>query len=121
MKPNLLLSDPAGNSESLVDNVYDTIKGAILRNELTPGTALSEATLAEQLGTSRTPIRDEPGVIAARQCGLEGETLPGAYSPLDLLKHQATRPQRSSIGIERRQSRRDQVHVDEIRTPCLAR
>jgi len=58
MKPNLLLSDPAGNSESLVDNVYDTIKGAILRNELTPGTALSEATLAEQLGTSRTPIRE---------------------------------------------------------------
>jgi DNA-binding GntR family transcriptional regulator len=58
MRSNTLLSDPAGNVEFLVDNVYDTIKSAILRNELKPGTALSESTLAEQLGTSRTPIRE---------------------------------------------------------------
>lgn len=58
MKANILLSDPADNSEFLVDNVYDAIRGAILRNDLKPGTALSETTLAEQLGTSRTPIRE---------------------------------------------------------------
>ena len=46
------------NQECLVDVAYDTIHRAIICNELKPGTALSEGALSEQLGISRTPIRE---------------------------------------------------------------
>jgi GntR family transcriptional regulator, rspAB operon transcriptional repressor len=48
------MADP----EFLVDVAYDAIHAAIVRNELKPGTALSEGALSEQLGISRTPIRE---------------------------------------------------------------
>ena len=46
------------NQECLVDVAYDTLHRAIVCNELKPGTALSEGALSEQLGISRTPIRE---------------------------------------------------------------
>jgi DNA-binding GntR family transcriptional regulator len=41
----------------LGDEVYETVKSAILKGELPPGHRLVEEQLAEQLGASRTPIR----------------------------------------------------------------
>jgi DNA-binding GntR family transcriptional regulator len=38
--------------------VYETLKHRIVRWELQPGTRLVEAELAEQLGVSRTPVRE---------------------------------------------------------------
>jgi DNA-binding GntR family transcriptional regulator len=38
--------------------VYAAIRGAIVRAELAPGSQLSENELAEQLGVSRTPVRE---------------------------------------------------------------
>lgn len=43
--------------EFLVDTAYSAIRQAIVRNELKPGSSLSEGSLSEQLGISRTPIR----------------------------------------------------------------
>jgi DNA-binding GntR family transcriptional regulator len=48
----------AEKAENLKDRACITIREAILSHELTPGTQLSEASLAEQLGMSRTPIRE---------------------------------------------------------------
>jgi len=41
--------------------VYATLRDAIVRAELPPGTQLSENELAERLGVSRTPIREALG------------------------------------------------------------
>lgn len=40
------------------DAVYETLKDAIMRGELTPGTKLSEPALAEQMNVSRAPVRE---------------------------------------------------------------
>lgn len=42
---------------SLADKAYHEIKAAIIANNLKPDETLTEETLAEQLGISRTPIR----------------------------------------------------------------
>lgn len=41
----------------LGDEVYETLKAAILNNELEPGMRLIEEQLADNIGASRTPIR----------------------------------------------------------------
>ncbi len=54
----------------LRDVVFNTLRDAILRGELVPGERLMEIQLAEQLGVSRTPIRE-----AIRKLELEGLVL----------------------------------------------
>ncbi len=51
----------------LRDIVFQTLRKAILRGELEPGTRLMETQLGEKLGVSRTPIRE-----AIRKLELEG-------------------------------------------------
>ena len=51
----------------LRDVVFNTLRQAILRGELKPGERLMELHLADQLGVSRTPIRE-----AIRKLELEG-------------------------------------------------
>ncbi|MHB1834887.1 MAG: GntR family transcriptional regulator, partial [Solirubrobacteraceae bacterium] len=43
---------------SVASLVYEQIRGLILGDELPPGSRLSQADLAEQLGVSRTPVRE---------------------------------------------------------------
>ncbi len=43
---------------SLRDRVYDHLRTAIINGRLAPGTTLLQEQLAEQMGVSRTPIRD---------------------------------------------------------------
>ena len=52
---------------SLRDVVFRTLRQAILRGELKPGERLMEIRLANQLGVSRTPIRE-----AIRMLELDG-------------------------------------------------
>ena len=54
----------------LRDVVFNTLRQAILRGELKPGERLMEIQLANQLGVSRTPIRE-----AIRKLELEGLVL----------------------------------------------
>ena len=54
----------------LRDVVFKTLRGAILRGELKPGERLMEIRLANELGVSRTPIRE-----AIRMLELEGLVL----------------------------------------------
>ena len=48
------MSERAQNTE----DVYDRVRGAILDGELAPGAVMSQVVLAEQLGISRTPLRE---------------------------------------------------------------
>lgn len=73
----------------VTDWVYEEIKGAIVELRLPPGQALREAMLAEQLGVSKTPIRE--AVTRLEQEGLvETTSFKGAvvteYSRQDLIE-----------------------------------
>ena len=48
----------AGENRSLREAVYQTLRRAILTNELKPGERLMEMRLASELGVSRTPVRE---------------------------------------------------------------
>jgi DNA-binding GntR family transcriptional regulator len=65
--PKPALAGPL-TSHSLVDQLVERLEAAIMNGELPPGHRLSEQTLAESLGVSRSPLRE-----AIRQ--LEGRRL----------------------------------------------
>jgi DNA-binding GntR family transcriptional regulator len=64
---NLALSH-VGATTSRADLVAESIRGAILDRTLKPGDVLVERQLAEQLGVSKTPVRE--GLIALARTGL---------------------------------------------------
>jgi DNA-binding GntR family transcriptional regulator len=51
--------------ESLADRVYARIRAHILSGELAPGEQLRQEALAEELGTSRTPLREALNRLAS--------------------------------------------------------
>ena len=65
----------------LRDVVFYTLRQAILKGELEPGERLMEMQLAEQLGVSRTPIRE-----AIRKLELEVESEKNSYRIKEWLK-----------------------------------
>ena len=46
-----------GRRRSLTDQAYDHVRASILQGELPVGAVLAEATIAEELGISKTPVR----------------------------------------------------------------
>jgi DNA-binding GntR family transcriptional regulator len=54
-------------SQSVQEKAYHYLRGKILSGEIAPGTALSEASIARELGNSRGPLRE-----AVRQLIAEG-------------------------------------------------
>src|SRR4249920_4234052 len=71
----------------VTDWVYEELKTAIVGLRLAPGDPLREATLAQQLGVSKTPIREalarleQEGLVEATS--FKGAVVSG-YSPRDL-------------------------------------
>jgi len=57
--PEVISLEPIeAKPESLTDMVYRRIRDAIVTKSLRPGTSVSEAGLAAQLGVSKTPVRE---------------------------------------------------------------
>jgi len=54
----------AEKSEPLIDSVYARLRDLILTNVFRPGQKLVDRDLAEQLGVSRTPVREALGRLA---------------------------------------------------------
>jgi DNA-binding GntR family transcriptional regulator len=61
----------------LRDTAYEAIRDAIVRGDIPPGTVVSNAAVAEQLGLSRAPVRDAFARLAGE--GLV-ETKPQSYT-----------------------------------------
>jgi DNA-binding GntR family transcriptional regulator len=61
------LSLDASSCKPLREIVFDTIRSAIITGDLKPGQRLMEVQLAEQMGVSRTPVRE-----SIRKLELEG-------------------------------------------------
>lgn len=57
-----------GRPRNLTDVVYEAIYDAIVGKVLPPGEALTEATIAERLGVSKTPVRE--AFLQLRKIGL---------------------------------------------------
>src|SRR6478752_8591756 len=53
--------------QSVVDQVYDAVRARILSGDLPRGSRLRQAALADELGVSRTPLRE-----ALRRLSTEG-------------------------------------------------
>lgn len=51
------------SSRSLSERVFEEIQNSILNGELTPGEPLPEIKLSEELGVSRTPVREAIGKL----------------------------------------------------------
>ncbi len=56
--PLLLPIQPLERSRHAAPQVFEQLRAAIISMQLTPGTVLSRAQLAQQFGLSQTPIRD---------------------------------------------------------------
>jgi DNA-binding GntR family transcriptional regulator len=64
-QPLALLEPVEVRRDSLTSQVHDAIRDAIVSKALPPGIRLSEAALAEQLGVSKTPVREALVRLAA--------------------------------------------------------
>ena len=67
-----LFDDPE-TKNSLTSRVFRQIEREILDGTLAPGTALTELKLSEQLGVSRTPVREALFQQAGRACKYNSE------------------------------------------------
>lgn len=67
---------------ALRDRVYDHLRTAIINGRMTPGTTLLQEQLAEQMGVSRTPIRDALDRLASE--GLVTRNAGGRVSVAEL-------------------------------------
>lgn len=67
MKRLLNVHFDLGSFMPLREGVYQVLRTAIVEGDLTPGQHLAEQQLAEELGVSRTPVRE-----ALRRLALEG-------------------------------------------------
>lgn len=95
------LSPLNSKPESLTEMVYDAIRQAIIDCELEPGQSISEASLAKELGVSKTPVREalleleyigliEPdGRRGGRIAAPSEESLRNAYEVREGLERQA--------------------------------
>lgn len=102
------------NDRQNVDVVHDRLRGAILRGDIAAGEVLQQVALAEQLGVSRTPLR-EAFRLLQREGLLEGspnrsyrvtsfsprdlEELYVAFLPLQALAIRLTIPQLETADI----------------------
>ncbi|HBY92505.1 MAG: GntR family transcriptional regulator [Ardenticatenaceae bacterium] len=59
---------PIDRPEGLTDLAYNAIRQAIIEHQLKPGESVSEASLAEMLNVSKTPVRES--LIRLREVGL---------------------------------------------------
>lgn len=103
LKKPSLLKPVREHHQSLTQLVADRIRDAILSREFPPGSRITEATLAQRLGVSKTPVREallrlqyigviEPdGPRGGRVVGASASAIIGAYQVREALEAQAAR------------------------------
>lgn len=103
------------------EKAYQSIRDAIACGELARGTRLRESDLAEQIGVSRTPIRNALQRLAAD--GLvdlnahTGASVSG-YTDRDMAELFEVRALLESRGAFLAASNRSDTHIDEMRDLC---
>jgi DNA-binding GntR family transcriptional regulator len=80
----------------LRDTAYEAIRDAIIRGDIPPGSVVSNASIAGQLGFSRAPVRDALARLADE--GLV-ETKPQSYTRVTLLVPKEVRDAAAVVGV----------------------
>lgn len=62
-----VINDVLGKGESLTDRIFGRMREQIIHFELKPRDALSDKKIAEQIGVSRTPVREALARLAAQR------------------------------------------------------
>jgi DNA-binding GntR family transcriptional regulator len=102
----------------LRDTAYEAIRDAIVRGDIPPGAAMSNAAVAEQLGLSRAPVRDALARLANE--GLV-ETKPQSYTRVTPLVPKEVRDAAAVVGVLHELATRTAVplltagHLDAMR------
>ncbi|MEV6328022.1 GntR family transcriptional regulator [Streptomyces sp. NPDC051909] len=80
----------------LRDRAYETLRDAIVRGDLAPGSVVKDSELAERLGLSRAPVRE-----ALARLGDEGlvETKPQSYTRVTRLVSRVVRDAASVVRV----------------------
>jgi DNA-binding GntR family transcriptional regulator len=86
---------PSVRRTLLRDMAYEAIRDAIVREDIPPGTVVSNAAVAEQLGLSRAPVRDALARLADE--GLV-ETKPQSYTRVTQLLVKEVRDAAAVVG-----------------------
>jgi len=102
----------------LRDTAYEAIRDAIVRGDMPPGAAMSNAAVADQLGLSRAPVRDALARLADE--GLV-ETKPQSYTRVTPLVPKEVRDAAAVVGVVHELATRTAVplltagHLDAMR------
>lgn len=109
---------PFAGANTLRDRAYEAIKAGILSLELEPGAPLVEATLAERLGVSKSPVRDalhrlEREGLAVRE-PFKGVQV-ASLSREDILDAFAVRGALEELAVRRAAERITEEQVQETR------
>ena len=67
--------EPIGRPRSIADEVYRSIRAAIVRQQLKPGERVTETALADTFNVSKTPVRE--ALLRLHEVGLVSLSLPG--------------------------------------------
>lgn len=106
----------ATSTENAADQVHSQLRDAILSGELRPNHRLVEVTLAEELGVSRTPVRE--ALLRLRQEGLVIQShgwLVRDHDPAEVLEYLEARAALESVTAGLAARRIDEEQLAQLR------
>ena len=114
------ISDHAQHGATLADVAYRTLRDAICSGRIAPNERLAQNTLADQLGISRTPVRD--ALLRLAQEGLVHSVswrgyIVNEFTPREIIDIYDVRLPLELVGLERafgRHTARDIAELHEI-------
>lgn len=84
--------------DNLNETVYNTLYSSIIDLSLVPGSTLSETSIAEQMGISRTPVRN--ALIRLLEIGLVVQNKGQAFQVAEIQKHDCRELMEARLSIE---------------------
>ena len=119
MSTNLDLRIPAGHGDGLANQVYRELREAICDYRLPPNQRLVQNSLADELGISRTPVRD--ALLRLAQEGLvrpapwRGGYLVSEFTPQEVLEIYEVRMALEPVAAEQAAGRHTRAQIGELR------
>lgn len=111
------MTPSASGGENVADQVHARLRDAILSGEMRPNHRLIEVDLAEELGVSRTPVRE--ALLRLRQDGLVAQKkgwLVRDHNPNEVLEYLEARATLESVTARLAAARIDEEKLRQLRS-----